>query len=167
MIENLYAIVAMTEKTNAIGKAGDMLYHLKDDLKYLKSTTENNTIVCGRKTYFSFPKRPLPNRKNIVLTRGNTVFDGAYTMHSREEIIEYAKNNPDEKIFICGGDKIYKQFMDDVSKLYVTSIVEEKKVDADSFFPEILEEKWKLTSESEYICPDNAPKYKFLIYDRI
>ena len=88
-------------------------------------------------------------------------------MHSREEIIEYAKNNPDEKIFICGGDKIYKQFMDDVSKLYVTSIVEEKKVDADSFFPEILEEKWKLTSESEYICPDNAPKYKFLIYDRI
>ncbi|MDY5963433.1 MAG: dihydrofolate reductase, partial [Peptostreptococcus porci] len=112
MIENLYAIVAMTEKTNAIGRAGDMLYHLKDDLKYFKSTTENNTIVCGRKTYFSFPKRPLPNRKNIVLTRGNTAFDGAYTMHSREEIIEYAKNNPDEKIFICGGDNIYKQFMD-------------------------------------------------------
>ncbi|MBF1058880.1 MAG: dihydrofolate reductase, partial [Peptostreptococcus sp.] len=79
MIDNIYMIVAMTKNTRAIGIDGDMLYHLKEDLKYFKETTLNHTIVCGRKTYFSFPKRPLPNRKNIILTRGNDHYDQAFT----------------------------------------------------------------------------------------
>lgn len=166
MIDNLYSIVAITAKTNAIGKNGDMLYHLKDDLRYFKETTLNSTIVCGRKTYFSFPKRPLPNRENIVLTRTDTNFEGAKTMNSKEEVIEYAKNNPDKNVFIVGGDNVYKQFMDDVSKLYITEIEENENVDADTFFPEIDKNIWELISESDYVVPENAPKYKYLVYKR-
>ena len=106
MIDNIYMIVAMTKNTRAIGIDGDMLYHLKEDLKYFKETTLNHTIVCGRKTYFSFPKRPLPNRKNIILTRGNDHYDQAFTLHSKDQVAQYALNHPDEKIFICGGDNV-------------------------------------------------------------
>lgn len=157
----------MTEKTNAIGFDGDMLYHLKDDLKYFKETTLNNTIVCGSKTYFSFPKRPLPNRKNIVLTRSKKKFEGAFTLNSKEDVLKYAENNPDEKIFICGGDNVYSQFMDYSSKLFVTTIEEKDIVSADSFFPSINENSWKLVRASEFIYPENAPRYRFLVYDRI
>lgn len=166
MINNIYMMVAMTKKSNSIGLNGDMLYHLKEDLKYFKETTIGHTIVCGRKTYFSFPKRPLPNRKNIVLTRSKTSFDGAITMNSKEEVIKYAENNPNEIIFIVGGDNIYKQFMDISSKLYITEIEENEKVVADTFFPQISDKNWKLTQKSDYIIPEKAPKYRFLVYER-
>ena len=166
MIDNIYVIVAMTKKTRAIGIDGDMLYHLKVDLKYFKETTLNHTIVCGRKTYFSFPKRPLPNRKNIILTRGNEHYDQAFTLQSKDQVAQYALNHPDEKIFICGGDNVYKQFMDLASKLYITEIDEDSPVEADSFFPQIDPNLWTKVSESDYIIPEKAPRYKFLVYDR-
>ena len=166
MIYNIYVIVAMTKKTRAICIDVDMLYHLKEDLKYFKETTLNHTIVCGRKTYFSFPKRPLPNRKNIILTRGNDHYDQAFTLHSKDQVAQYALNHPDEKIFICGGDNVYKQFMDLASKLYITEIDEDNPVEADSFFPQIDPSLWTKVSESDYIIPEKAPRYKFLVYDR-
>lgn len=165
-VKNIYTIVAMTEKTNAIGINGGMLYHLKEDLKYFKDTTLNNTIICGRKTYFSFPKRPLPNRKNIILTTKDDTYEGAYTLHSKDEVIKYATDHPDEDIFICGGDRVYGQFMDVSSKLYVTIIDEPTSVEADSFFPKFGDDKWQLVFESGYIHPDKAPKYRFRVYDR-
>lgn len=164
--KNLFMIVAMTKKTNAIGLDGDMLYHLKDDLKYYKNTTQGNTIVCGRKTYFSFPKRPLPNRKNIVLTRENIEFDGAITLNSKEEVLKYTQENPDEKIFISGGDNVYRQFMENASKLYITEIEEGEKPHADSFFPEIDKNIWEIESVSDFITPEDAPGYRFKIYRR-
>ena len=166
MINNIYMIVAMTKNTRAIGIGGDMLYHLKDDLKYFKETTLNHTIVCGRKTYFSFPKRPLPNRKNIVLTRTDTNFDQAFSLHSSQEVIEYALNNPNEDIFICGGDNVYKQFIGIASRLYITEIDEDIPVNADSFFPYIDPSIWRQVSSSDYIKPENAPRYRFLVFDR-
>lgn len=167
IVKNIIPIVAMTNKTNAIGLNGDMIYHISTDLKYYKETTMGNTIVCGRKTYFSFPKRPLPNRTNIVLTRSNDTFEGAITMNSVDDVIQYALDRPDEKIFICGGDNVYTQFMDIAGKLYVTEIDEESKVEADSFFPKIDPKKWKKTQESEYFKDSGAPRFKFCIYERI
>lgn len=166
IIKNLYMIVAITEKTRAIGKDGDMIYHLREDLKYFKNTTIGHTIVMGTKTFYSFPNGALPNRKNIVLTRGNDIFPNAHTLHSKEEVLEYAKTNPDEKIFIVGGDTLYHQFIENASKLYITIIDEDEKVEADSFFPEIDNHIWKEISKSEYIISDNSPRYRFVVYDR-
>ncbi|KGF14384.1 dihydrofolate reductase [Peptostreptococcus sp. MV1] len=167
MINNIYMIVAMTKNTRAIGIDGGMLYHLKEDLKYFKETTLNHTIVCGRKTYFSFPKRPLPNRKNIILTRGSDDYENAYSLHSKDEVIKYALDNPNEDIFICGGDNVYKQFMDIASRLYITEIDEDQPVQADSFFPEIDRDIWTEVSRSDYIVPEKAPRYRFLVYNRL
>lgn len=166
MLPNVYMMVAVTEKSYAIGKNGDMIYHLKSDLKYFKETTQNNTIVCGKKTYFSFPRRPLPNRKNIVLTKSSETFEGADTLNSKEALIEYAKSNPMEKIFIVGGDSIYHQFIDIASKLYITEIEEEEIVDADSFFPKFDKSEWELESLSEYIKDEMHPRYRYAVYKR-
>lgn len=166
MEKNIYIIVAITKKEHAIGKDNDMLFFLKKDLEYFKETTLNHTIVCGRKTYFSFPVRPLPGRKNIILTKSDSNFEGAETMHSVEEVVEYARKNSDEKIFICGGEQIYKQFIKIASKLYITFIYNENPVDADSFFPLIDEKIWNMTKSSDFIYTENTPKFKFTVFDR-
>ena len=166
IIDNIYMIVAITEKTRSIGKNGDMIYHLKEDLKYFRKTTTGHTVVMGSKTYYSFPNGALPNRKNIVLTRSDKTFPDAETLHSKDEVLNYAKNNPDEKIFIIGGDNIYHQFIENSSRLYVTIVNEEYPIDADSFFPEIDKKIWKEVSISDYIISDNSPNYRYIIYER-
>lgn len=169
MLDNVYMMVAITKETHAIGKNGDMIYHLKEDLKYFKETTLGHTIICGRTTYFSFPKRPLPGRKNIILTRSDIKFEGASTLNSKDDVIEYAKNNPTEKIFIVGGDSIYHQFLDIASKLYITEIDEtigDKASNADSFFPKFDKSDWIVESTSDYIIPVDAPRYRYIIYKR-
>lgn len=166
IINNIYMIAAITEKTRAIGKNGDMIYHLKEDLKYFRKTTTGHTIVMGSKTYYSFPNGALPNRKNIVLTRGDKTFPDAEAIHSKEKVLEYAINNPSEEIFIVGGDNIYNQFIGNASKLYVTLIDEEHPVDADSFFPEIDKEIWKAVLISDYVISTNSPNYRYVIYER-
>ena len=163
---NLFMIVAMTEKTNSIGLNGDMLYHLKDDLRYYKEKTQNHNIICGRKTYFSFPIRPLPNRTNIVLTTSEQDFDGCITMSSLDDVLDYVEKRPDEYFFVSGGENIYRQFMDYSSKLYITIIDEKEDVISDTVFPEIDNDIWEVKSISEYIRPDSAPNYRYFIFDR-
>ena len=166
-MKNLYMIVAMTEKTRAIGKNNDMLYHLPEDLKYFKQTTQGHTIVIGYNTYMSFPKRPLPNRKNIVLTRKNRVIEGVEILHSIEEVLDYAKVHPKEQIFICGGDTIYEQFMPYVSKLYLTVIEEETPVEAEAFFPEVDTDVWKKTEENpSKEWNGTTPNYTFTVWEK-
>lgn len=166
-MKNLYMIVAMTEKTRAIGKNNDMLYHLPEDLKYFKQTTQGHTIVIGYNTYMSFPKRPLPNRKNIVLTRKNRVIEGVEILHSIEEVLDYAKVHSEEQIFICGGDTIYEQFMPCVSKLYLTVIEEETPVEAEAFFPEVDTDVWKKTEENpSKEWNGTTPNYTFTVWEK-
>ena len=82
-------------------------------------------------------------------------------------MIEYALSHPDEKIFICGGDNVYKQFMDIASKLYITEIDENKTIKADSFFPKIDSSIWGVKSSSNYMTSDKGHRYRFLVYERI
>ncbi len=165
-LKNVYMIVAMTNKTNAIGINGHMLYHIHSDLKYFKDITTNNTIICGSNTYKNLPIKPLPNRKNIVITNNPKQFNDVDTLSSRKELIEYAKNNPNENIFIIGGDAIYHQFLDLASKLYITEIEEDEDIEADSFFPKLNMNEWTKIKESDYIKDNDSPKYKFVVYEK-
>lgn len=167
MLDNLYMIVAATEQTRSIGLEGQMIHHLPQDLKYFKDVTTGHTIVCGRRTYYTFPKRPLPNRKNIILTRSSEEFEGAETMSSKEELLQYAKENPEEKIFIVGGDNVYAQFIKHASLLYVTEIKENYPIVADTFFPKFDKSLYEIIEESDYIVPDEGPEFKFVVYKKI
>lgn len=161
----LSLIVAISEN-NAIGKAGDLLCHLPNDLKHFKELTTGATVVMGKKTFFSLPRRPLPNRRNIVLTRDTAfAYDNTEVAHSIQELQTMLQT--DEHVFIIGGGEVYKQFMPLVDELQITHIHHTWE-DADTFFPQIDPTIWRRTSE-ERNNPDekHAFAYTFATYKKI
>lgn len=140
-------IVAIAEN-NAIGIAGDLLCHLPNDLKHFKEITTGATVVMGKNTFFSLPRRPLPNRRNIVLTTDTEfTYENTEVAHSIEQL--YTLLNEEEEVFIIGGGKVYEQFINTVDKLYVTHIHHTWE-DADTFFPKIDPNTWQCVSEEHH-----------------
>lgn len=141
----LISIAAIAEN-NAIGKDNTLMWRLPDDFKHFKKTTSGHYIIMGRKTFESFPK-PLPNRTHVIITRQKdyTVDAPHILVHSLEEAIKTVPNH-EEKAYIIGGGEIYKQAMEKVDELEITRV---HKVfeNADAFFPEINDQKWKVAKE--------------------
>lgn len=160
----LSLIVAISENY-AIGKAGDLLCHLPNDLKHFKELTTGATIVMGKKTFFSLPRRPLPNRRNIVLTRDIAfAYDNTEVAHSIPELQTMLQ--ADERVFIIGGGEVYKQFMPLVDELQITHIHHTWE-DADTFFPEIDLSIWECTSEEQHEQDEkHAFAYTFATYHK-
>ena len=150
----LSIIVAIAENY-AIGKKGDLLCHLPADLKHFKEVTSGKTVLMGERTFFSLPKHPLPNRRNIVLTdvKGK-IFEGAEAVYSIDELV--AKVQGEEEAFVIGGGMVYRQMMPLADKLYITHIHHSWE-DADTFFPEIKAEEWKLLSAEKHFADEKNP----------
>lgn len=150
----LSIIVAIAENY-AIGKKGNLLCHLPADLKHFKEITSGKTVLMGERTFFSLPKHPLPNRRNIVLTdvKGKT-FDGAEAAYSIDELL--AKVSDDEEAFVIGGGMVYRQMMPLADKLYITHIHHSWE-DADTFFPEIKADEWKKANAERHEADDKNP----------
>ena len=154
-------LIAAVGKNRELGKDNDLIWHLKEDLKYFKEKTNNNTIIMGRKCFESLPGL-LPNRKHIILTNNkNYIVNGALIMHNIEEVLEYVKNT-NETCFIIGGAKIYEIFLPYCNNLYLTEIDDEK--DADVYFPKF--DKNMYNSEIVEENEENNIKYKMLVYRR-
>ena len=150
-------IVAISEN-NAIGKSGDLLCHLPNDLKYFKQLTTDATVVMGKNTFLSLPRRPLPNRRNIVLTRDTAfAYENTEVAHSIEEL--RLMLHEQENVFIIGGGKVYEQFLPIVDKLYITHIHHSWE-DADTFFPAINPAVWQCISEEHHDI-DERHEYAF------
>ncbi len=149
--------IAAVAQNNALGKDNDLLWHLPDDFKRFKSLTTGHYIIMGRKTFESFPK-PLPNRTHIIITRQKeySVPDNCFVASSLTQAIEMCPKNED--IYIIGGGEIYKQSMDFADKLEITKV--HQSFDADTFFPEIDDNKWKL-HEEVFHPADEKHKYGF------
>jgi dihydrofolate reductase len=160
------SIIVIADERNAIGKNGDLLCHLPNDLKYFKRITEHHTIVMGRKTFDSLPKGALPNRHNIVLTNDkNAHFKNATVCHSLNEVWEKCKN--ESEVFFVGGGQIYKTVIDYADKLYLTRI-HHTFAGVDTFFPEIDLNKWKLIEEEKNKADEKHQyDYTFLTYVKI
>ena len=156
-------IVAIAENM-AIGKNNDLLWHIPEDLKRFKRITSGHPVIMGKRTYESLPRRPLPNRRNIVITdiKGEEL-EGCEMAWSIAEAI--AKCNPSEENFVIGGASIYKQFLPYADRLYLTRI--HKSFDADVFFPEIDNSQWKLNSKEDFVGDDlNDFAWSNEIYER-
>ncbi|MFO7794163.1 MAG: dihydrofolate reductase [Candidatus Nanohaloarchaea archaeon] len=140
-------IIAAIDEENAIGKNGDIPWHYSEDLKHFRKLTTGNTVIMGRKTYFSLPEdfRPLPDRENIILTRSNPNLDESVKIvNSLNDAYEAAEN---EKLFIAGGASVYKQTLEDADKMILTRVP--GKHNGDTFFPNWDEENWELESRRE------------------
>lgn len=162
------SLIVAYDKNKLIGIADNKMpwgMSLKGDLKRVKNLTEGNVIVMGRKTFESLG-RPLPNRLNVILTN-----DVNYKVDSKYNNIKVINNkedvfNLDGKIFIFGGSSIYKMFLDDVSKMYVTEVTGE--FEGDVYFPEFDEDEFKVEYESDIIVDKvSGIKYRFIDYVKI
>ncbi|MCF6171784.1 MAG: dihydrofolate reductase [Bacteroidales bacterium] len=158
------SIIVAIASNHAIGKDNDLLWHISKDLQRFKRLTEGHTIVMGKKTYFSLPRRPLPKRTNMVITDvpGEQI-DDCLMAYSIDDAIGKMENSQEN--FIIGGGSIYKQFMPYADKLYITRV--HKDFQGDVFFPEIDPVIWKLHSAEKIIDdPQNDFSYTFEIYFR-
>lgn len=131
------AIVAHGQNLE-IGRDNQLLCYLPGDLKRFRELTTGHTILMGRKTWDSLPKKPLPNRTNIVITGANTDrirSEGAQIVLNLEETKYWVKaNGLIQEIYIIGGEQIYRHFLPDCGKLLVSRIPRSFS-DADAFFP--------------------------------
>lgn len=139
-------IIAAVSLNNCIGVNNSIPWKIKEDMQLFKKLTTNNTIIMGRKTFESIGK-PLPNRKNIVIS--SSKIENIETYKSLEESL-----NNDGNIFLIGGSKIYQEGMKYANKMYITLV--NKVVEGDTFFPFIGPEwkcisKFKLTDEASLL----------------
>ncbi|RUA34145.1 MAG: dihydrofolate reductase [Bacteroidetes bacterium] len=163
------SMIVAKAKDNAIGKDNDMIWHLPDDLKYFKDKTRNHHILMGRKNFDSLGAQyqPLPKRVNIVITRNKDWnHDGVKVFHNIEDGIAFAKDNHEEELFIIGGGQIYEQGLKYADRLYITE-VEAEFPDAEAYFPEFDQSKWKEISR-EHHSKDEKHTFEFdyVVYER-
>jgi dihydrofolate reductase len=157
-------IIVAVASNGAIGKDGNLLWHISEDLKYFKKTTLNSTVVMGRKTWEALPFKPLKNRRNIILTKNEDFTEkNAEIFHKIKEIIFLNKEN--ENLFIIGGGAIYKEFLPYADKIYLTKVY--KDFDADTFFPTINEDDWKEVYKSERQKDEETQlEFQFFVLER-
>ena len=167
----MLSLIVAVAQNGAIGRNNGLLWHIPEDLKYFKSTTTGHPVVMGRKTYESIG-RPLPGRRNIVLTRGdmeipaikNPQTTSMEVVHSLDEVYEIAKEG--EEFFVMGGGMLYNATFANADRLYLTKIYAAAE-DADTFFPEVKDDEWEIEKEGEMLHDEeNGIDFKFMVYKR-
>lgn len=161
-------IILAADRNWAIGKDNDLLIHLPGDLKYFKQMTTGKTVIMGRKTLESLPGgKPLPNRRNIILTRtADFKVSGAEVLNSIEDVLHLIKsgNIESDEAFIIGGADIYKQMMPYCDKFYITKI--DAELPADRYFVDLDEvDDLKITWTGP-IEEYKGTKYQYVLYER-
>jgi dihydrofolate reductase len=153
-------IIVAISKNKVIGKDNSLIWHLPSDLKRFKEITTGNAVIMGRKTYESIGK-PLPNRRNIIITRNeNYEVEGCEVVNSLEEALLICYEN----CFIIGGAEIYKQSLPFTDEIYLTEV--DNVFDGESFFPELGNEWYEVSNEKFEADDKNQFNYSFIKYER-
>ena len=161
----MVAIVVAMAEGNVIGARNDLPWYLPADLKHFKEITSGHTVVMGRTTFESILTRlgkPLPNRRNVVLTR-----DPAFASHGVEIIhnIEDIRSLGDD-IFVIGGAQVYAATIHLANRLYVTEV--HARIDGDAHFPAVDPAIWREASHEKHSSDEkNQYTYDFVVYERI
>ena len=155
-MKTVEAIVAVDENW-AIGRQGNLLCHLPADMKHFKQVTMGHSIVMGRKTFESFPRRPLPGRQNIVITRNSDwQYPEVTVVHDLDQAIAAAQTDP---VFIIGGAQVYELALPRVDVLHLT-VIHARWASADAFFPALVMTEWEEVSR-EHHESDHRNAYEF------
>jgi dihydrofolate reductase len=136
----MISFVVAVSKNGVIGREGGLPWHISSDLKRFKEITMGKPVVMGRKTWESLPRRPLPGRRNIVITRSKDfVADGAEVAATPEEALKLCGATPE--VAVIGGGEIYRLFWPLVDRLYLTEV--DLEVSGDTYFPAVLPAEWR------------------------
>ena len=155
-MKSVHAIVAVASDW-AIGRQGGLLCHLPADMRHFKEVTMGHSIVMGRKTFDSFPRRPLPGRQNIVITRNaDWQYPDVTVAHSLDDAIAVAHT---DTVFVIGGAQVYEQALPLVDVLHLTCI-HARWASADVFFPALDMNEWQEVNR-EHHNSDHRNAYEF------
>ena len=165
------SIVVACAQNMAIGKDNDLLWHISDDLKRFKALTSSHTVVMGRRTFDSLPKKPLPKRRNIVLTHDpafhydvpTTATGTLEVAHSIPALLKMVAD--EEETFVMGGGTLYRDLLPLVDRLYVTWVY--RDYNADTYFPVIDPSEFVEVKRSERMSdPESGLEYAYADYIR-
>ncbi len=157
-------LIAAVARNRVIGCDNQLIWHLPEDMAYFKAVTAGHTVLMGRKTWDSLPSRfrPLPGRRNIVLTRQHGfVAEGAEVIDSLPMALQ--KMAADEMVFVIGGADLYAQALPLAERLMLTEI--ELEPQGDVFFPPFSRQDWRETSRQPGVSADGT-HYAFVVYER-
>jgi dihydrofolate reductase len=143
-------LVVATSKNGVIGRNGELPWHIPSELKRFKQLTMGTPVIMGRRTWESLPRKPLPGRQNIVITRqGGYVAEGATVVASKAEALKAAGQEP--RVMIIGGGEIYDLFIAEANVIHLTEV--DLVADGDTFLPQLHPDRWEETS-SETVAAD-------------
>jgi dihydrofolate reductase len=158
----IVTIVVAISENHVIGKDNQLLWYLPRDLKHFKEITTGHTVIMGRKTYDSVGK-PLPNRRNIIITRQAIAIVGCEVVNSIEAALILCAG--EEEVFIVGGAEIYRQSLHLTDRIYLTIV--HKEFEGDSFFPEIDKRLWKEVYREDHQADEkNSIPFSFITLEK-
>ena len=152
-------LIAAYAARRCIGINNTMPWHLPEDFAFFKSYTTGKPVIMGRKTWESLPRKPLPGRQNIVITRQDYQAEGAQTAASLEDALALCQGV--EEVIIMGGAQIYAQALPIATDLRLTEVGLD--VDGDAFFPEFSTETWQEASRENHVSAKGI-EYAFVHY---
>lgn len=162
--------IACVDAKNGIGKNGDLLISIPEDMRFFRENTKDSVVIMGRKTLFSFKdKKPLKNRINIVFTRNEKLkddykdCDNIFFVKNEAELEKLLENYKNKKVFLIGGASIYNNLIDKCDTCLITEL--DKSFDADTFFPDLSKHGFIVESKSDNNTYENI-NYKFVKYIR-
>ncbi|KQM60716.1 dihydrofolate reductase [Agreia sp. Leaf210] len=162
------ALIWAEARGGVIGDGGTIPWHLPEDLAHFKEVTLGGTVVMGRRTWESLPERfrPLPGRRNVVLTRDRDfTADGADVAHSLDEILDAGgSDNTSAPVWVIGGGEIYSQALPRASRLEVTEV--DLEVAGDTRAPAVDPAVWSPAEATDWLESRTGIRYRFVSYDR-
>ena len=136
----MISFVVAVARNGVIGREGGLPWHISSDLKRFKEITMGKPLVMGRKTWDSLPRKPLPGRRNIVITRQpGFAAEGAEAAATPEEALRLAGDAPE--VAVIGGGEIYRLFWPMVDRIYLTEV--DLDADGDTHFPDLAPDEWR------------------------
>lgn len=158
-------LIVAADRGWGIGKGGDLLYSIPEDMKFFRAMTAGKTVIMGRATLESLPGgKPLPKRRNIILSRTLSEVPGAEVCKTPEEIIELLSDTPTEDIFVIGGESVYRDMLPYCDTAYITKIEAEAEADRHLVnFDELSD--WKISYRSPMKEHDGT-YFAFLTYKK-
>lgn len=161
----IISLVAALGEDRAIGKNNSLIWRLKDDMKLFRRITTGHTVIMGRKTYESIG-RPLPNRRNIVISKQWRDREGIEIFSDLDEALQDCQNLEESEVFIIGGGEIYKQALPLADKLYLSE-VQGVFPEADTWFPEVELKEWDRREMEQFPqTEENSHAFTYSVYVR-
>lgn len=158
-------IIVAVDRNWAIGKKGQLLFRIREDLEYFRTLTTGNCVIYGRKTLETFPKKaPLPHRDNVVLTENKSFEVDAIVAHSLDELRRIIHDYPAEQVYVIGGASVYRQLLPYCDTAYITKI-DAGIEGADAFFPNLdADPDWQIAEEGEIRQSSDDVRFRLVKY---